>query len=74
MIKATQQPAVPRAAAVLGGDISDPAHAAIAGMNAPLSVIDGRGCGVLINGTWPPIGLTSWLQTNGASDAGRGFV
>ena len=74
MIKGTQQPAVPRATAVLGGDIPAPAHAAIAGMNARLFVIDDRGCGVLMNGTWPPIGLTSWLQTNGASDAGRGFV
>ena len=74
MIKATQEPAVSRAAAVLGGDIPAPAHAAIAGINAPLFVIDDRGCGVLMNGTWPPIGLTSWLQTNGASDAGHGFV
>ena len=69
MIKARQQPAVPRAAAVLGGDIPAPAHAAIAGMTPPLFVIDDRGCGVLMNGTWPPIGLTSWLQTKGASDA-----
>ena len=51
-----------------------PAHVAIAGMNAPLFVIDYRACGVLMNGTWPPMGLTSSLQTNGASDAGRWFV
>ena len=74
MIRATQQPAVPSAAAVLGADLPAPAHAAIAGMNAPLFVIDDRGCGVLMNGTWPPIGLTSWLQTNGASDGGHRFV
>ena len=74
MIKATQQPAVPRAAAVLDGDIPAPAHAAIAGMTALLFVIDDRGCGVLMNGTWPPIGLTSWLQTDGASDPGHAIV
>ena len=51
MLKATQQPAVPRAAAVLSGDIPAPAHVTITGMNAPLFVIDDRGCDVLMNGT-----------------------
>ena len=74
MIKATEQPAFRLAAAVLGGEIPAPAHAAVAGMNAPLFVIDDRACSVLMNRTWPPVGLRSWLQTIGASDAGNGFV
>ena len=51
-----------------------PAHEAVTGMNAHLFVINERGCGVLMKGACPQIGLTSLLQTNGASDAGRGFV
>ena len=73
MIKAKQQSAVPGASVVSGGDIPAPAHAAITGMNAPLFVINYRGCGVLMNRAWRPIGLTSWLQMN-ACDAGRGMV
>ena len=74
MIRATKQPALSRATAVTSGDIPAPAHVAIKGRNAPLLVISDRRCGVLMNRAWPTIGLTSWLRTNEASDAARGFV